>query len=78
MNSTAVELPRVEQSDARIRRPTFVKALDGVVGQGHQELCSSSEAECQRSAGLSRLLYQTEPANERSGEKPRTTCDIEG
>lgn len=42
--------------------PAFVKALDGVVSEGHKELCGPAEAECQSSAGLSCLLHQTKSA----------------
>jgi len=40
---------------------TFVKALNGVVCEGHQKLGGSAEAEGEGGAGHTRLLDQTEP-----------------
>lgn len=44
-----------------LKGSTFVKAFDGVVSQGHKELCGPAEVKCQSGAGLTRLLHQPEP-----------------
>lgn len=62
-------MQRPTKARTRPAYPTFIKTLDGVVSQGHEELGGSVGIKGQSSRGLPCFLHQMEPVRKDLVEK---------